>query len=161
MKKAGSALIEYLPYSAVSQSHHRMHGCHSSNCIPVTDSLRDESDLLVRSVYIGKKFCEYAGPMQIVLPEHTRDALFQLFCELRTNTKKDQKWAYQHGRALKPRTFPGWIVSLLASWLWNWTDCDLSSFLRICLNSCLSLIVHSYCYHSAEACGTYRIELDV
>ena len=45
-----------------------------------------------------------------VLPEHTRDALFQLFCDARTNTPKDQVFFMRHAEALKPHTFTGWLV---------------------------------------------------
>lgn len=46
-----------------------------------------------------------------VLPEHTQDALFQLFCDLRTNTPKDKVFLKRHARALQPRTLAGWLVS--------------------------------------------------
>ncbi len=46
-----------------------------------------------------------------ILPEHTRDALFQLFCDARTNTPKDQVFFMRHAEALKPHTFTGWLVS--------------------------------------------------
>ena len=49
-----------------------------------------------------------------VLPEHTRDALFQLFCDARTNTPKDQVFFMRHAEALKPHTFTGWLVSLVS-----------------------------------------------
>ena len=45
-----------------------------------------------------------------VLPGHTRDALFQLFCDVRTNTPKDQVFFMRHAEALKPHTFTGWLV---------------------------------------------------
>lgn len=49
-----------------------------------------------------------------VLPEHTRDALFQLFCDARTNTPKDQVFFMRHAEALKPHTFTGWLAMLAA-----------------------------------------------
>ncbi|KAL3134798.1 hypothetical protein ABBQ32_007781 [Trebouxia sp. C0010 RCD-2024] len=49
-----------------------------------------------------------------VLPEHTRDALFQLFCDVRTNTPKDQVFFTRHAEALKPHTFTGWLAMLAA-----------------------------------------------
>ena len=50
-----------------------------------------------------------------VLPEHTRDALFQLFCDVRANTPKDRVFFARHAQALQPRTFSGWLVSALYS----------------------------------------------
>ncbi|KAL0041329.1 hypothetical protein WJX77_012612 [Trebouxia sp. C0004] len=49
-----------------------------------------------------------------VLPEHTRDALFQLFCDARTNTPKDQVFFMRHAEALRPHTFTGWLAMLAA-----------------------------------------------
>lgn len=49
-----------------------------------------------------------------VLPAHTRDALFQLFCDVRTNTPKDQVFFMRHAEALKPHTFTGWLAMLAA-----------------------------------------------
>ncbi|KAL3146953.1 hypothetical protein ABBQ38_014922 [Trebouxia sp. C0009 RCD-2024] len=49
-----------------------------------------------------------------VLPDHTRDALFQLFCDVRTNTPKDQVFFTRHAEALKPHTFTGWLAMLAA-----------------------------------------------
>ena len=37
-----------------------------------------------------------AGPAQLLVPEHTRDAFFQLFCDLRTNSPKDRSSQAQH-----------------------------------------------------------------
>ena len=45
-----------------------------------------------------------------VLPEHTHDALFQLFCDLRTNTPKDRVFFTRHAKALQPHTMSGWLV---------------------------------------------------
>lgn len=49
-----------------------------------------------------------------VLPEHTRDALFQLFCDVRANTPKDRVFVVRHAQALQPRTFSGWLVSFVS-----------------------------------------------
>ena len=53
-----------------------------------------------------------AVPYELMVPDHTRDALFQLCCDLRANPIKDKHWVLVHWRRLKPRTFPGWIVSI-------------------------------------------------
>lgn len=45
-----------------------------------------------------------------VVPGHTRNALFQLLCDLRANTPKDQRFAVRHARALAPRSVAGWIA---------------------------------------------------
>lgn len=49
--------------------------------------------------------------MAAVVPAHTRDAAFQLFCDLRANTPKDSKFVARHVRAFVPLTGPGWLVS--------------------------------------------------
>ncbi|CAK0787531.1 hypothetical protein CVIRNUC_010751 [Coccomyxa viridis] len=49
-------------------------------------------------------------PYELLVPDHTRDALFQLACDLRANPIKDKHWVLVHWRRLKPRTFPGWIA---------------------------------------------------
>lgn len=51
-----------------------------------------------------------AGPARMLVPDHTRDAVFQIFSDLRTNSPKDRKWVDKHLHALKPRTLPGWLV---------------------------------------------------
>jgi hypothetical protein len=51
-----------------------------------------------------------SGPTEMFVPEHTRDAFFQLWCDLRTNVPKDRKWLTRHALALKPQTLPGWIA---------------------------------------------------
>lgn len=51
------------------------------------------------------------GVISQVVPTHTRDAAFQLFCDLRANTPKDKKFLQRHGQALTPRTNLGWLVS--------------------------------------------------
>lgn len=60
----------------------------------------------------GERCClrRPAGPTRLFVPDHTRDAAFQLWCDLRTNVPKDQKWATRRLAAFKPRTFLGWIV---------------------------------------------------
>lgn len=52
----------------------------------------------------------YAGFARKLVPAHTRDAVFQMFCDLRTNSPKDRKWLARHLRNLTPRTYQGWVV---------------------------------------------------
>ena len=47
------------------------------------------------------------------------DALFQCFCDLRSNRPKDREFFKQHLAALKPHTYKGWVVS-------NWQSTMLS-----------------------------------
>ena len=54
------------------------------------------------------------------MPDHTREAFFQLFCDLRTNTPKDRKWLNKHMRTLKPRTLPGWLVRVTRETALSW-----------------------------------------
>eukprot|EP00891_Asterochloris_glomerata_P000303 jgi/Astpho2/303/Aster-02188 len=49
-----------------------------------------------------------------VLPFHTRDALFQCFCDLRSNRPKDREFFKQHLAALKPHTYKGWVAAIAA-----------------------------------------------
>ncbi len=70
----------------------------------------------------GKYACAAAGalgarntessavPYETVVPEHTRYALFQLYCDLRANPPRDRHWFLIHARRLQPHTFSGWIV---------------------------------------------------
>lgn len=51
-----------------------------------------------------------AGPTELVIPEHTRDAFFQLWCDLRTNVPKDRNWVRQHATALQPKTSIGYLA---------------------------------------------------
>jgi hypothetical protein len=51
-----------------------------------------------------------SGAVGLVVPEHTRDALFQLVCDLRANTPKDRRFLARHARALMPHTLPGWLA---------------------------------------------------
>jgi hypothetical protein len=51
-----------------------------------------------------------SGPIARIVPEHTRDAFFQTYCDLRTNVPKDRKWVEQHATALQPRTLLGWLA---------------------------------------------------
>lgn len=46
------------------------------------------------------------------MPEHTRYALFQLYCDLRANPPRDRHWFMLHARRLRPHTFSGWIVRI-------------------------------------------------
>ena len=62
------------------------------------------------------------------MPEHTRYALFQLYCDLRANPPRDRHWFLLHARRLRPHTFSGWIVRPLLS-----TDrALLHAFFRLC-----------------------------
>jgi len=54
-----------------------------------------------------------AEPIARIVPEHTREAFFQAYCDLRTNVPKDRRWVEQHAAALQPRTLLGWLVRLL------------------------------------------------
>ncbi|KAL4419021.1 hypothetical protein ABPG77_003667 [Micractinium sp. CCAP 211/92] len=51
-----------------------------------------------------------AGAVALVVPEHTREALFQLSCDLRANTPKDARFLRRHAKALMPRTLTGWLA---------------------------------------------------
>jgi hypothetical protein len=57
-----------------------------------------------RSVYLDRV-------AEVFIPEHTRDAAFQLFCDLRTNSPKDGAFLRRHATALKPRTYLGWLAA--------------------------------------------------
>lgn len=59
---------------------------------------------IYRSVYLDRI-------AKVFIPEHTRDAAFQLFCDLRTNTPKDAAFLRRHATALKPRTCLGWLAA--------------------------------------------------
>lgn len=52
-----------------------------------------------------------AGTVSRIVPASTRDALFQLFCDLRANTPKDNKFLMRHVKAFTPETPVGWMVS--------------------------------------------------
>ena len=54
------------------------------------------------------------APCRYLVPPHTRDAFFQAFCDLRTNTPKDGAWLARHARALAPRTPLGWVAAAAA-----------------------------------------------
>ena len=71
--------------------------------------------MLERCCYSARAHCIpcLAVPYELLVPDHTRDALFQLACDLRANPIKDKHWVLVHWRRLKPRTFPGWIVRAL------------------------------------------------
>ena len=58
---------------------------------------------------------DFAGPTELVIPEHTRDAFFQLWCDLRTNVPKDRNWVRHHATALQPRTSFGYLVRAFAN----------------------------------------------
>ena len=56
-----------------------------------------------------------AVPYEAIVPEHTRYALFQLYCDLRANPPRDRHWFMLHARRLRPHTVSGWIVCPLLS----------------------------------------------
>ena len=51
-----------------------------------------------------------SGTVSQVVPEATRDALFQLFCDVRANVPKDKRFVQRHLKAFKPHTVVGWLV---------------------------------------------------
>ncbi|KAK9800805.1 hypothetical protein WJX73_008109 [Symbiochloris irregularis] len=51
-----------------------------------------------------------ARPARAIVPDHTRDAFFQAFCDLRTNSPKDRRWFKHHWKALQPHTANGWLA---------------------------------------------------
>lgn len=51
-----------------------------------------------------------AGTVTQVVPAHTRDAAFQLFCDLRANTPKDKRFLTRHVKAFTPQTNLGWLA---------------------------------------------------
>ena len=54
----------------------------------------------------------HIGPSEMLIPAHTRDAFFQLWCDLRTNVPKDRNWLRSHAAALQPKTRLGYLVSI-------------------------------------------------
>ena len=70
---------------------------------------------MIRKGEQAHKSLYFAVPYELLVPDQTRDALFQLACDLRANPIKNKHWVLVHWRRLKPRTFPGWIVRPLAS----------------------------------------------
>jgi len=65
---------------------------------------------------------------QLVSPE-TRKAAFQLFCDMKTNTPKDETFFNRHWNALMPTTKLGWVVR----WVKYQTDLDFQLEI-ICIN---------------------------
>lgn len=57
-------------------------------------------------------FVPFAGALSAFLPEHTREALFQLLCDVRANTPKDRRFFARHARSLAPRTVAGAVFAL-------------------------------------------------
>jgi hypothetical protein len=51
-----------------------------------------------------------SGAVARVVPVRTRDAAFQLFCDLRANTPKDSRFLARHARAFTPATRRGWLA---------------------------------------------------
>lgn len=59
----------------------------------------------------GSASCDPACMVvQVFVPEHTREAAFQLFCDLRTNSPKDASFWKHHAKALQPHSALGWLV---------------------------------------------------
>lgn len=55
--------------------------------------------------------------LQVVVPEHTRQAAFALFVGLRAeDSPKDAEFFKIHAEALQPRTFLGWLVRPGRNW---------------------------------------------
>jgi hypothetical protein len=51
-----------------------------------------------------------ARPVAQVVPEPTREAVFQLFCDIRANVPKDKRFLQRHARAFTPQTSMGWLA---------------------------------------------------
>jgi len=62
----------------------------------------------------------FSGTLSSLVEDDTRKALFQLFCDLKANTEKDEKFLARHVTALKPDSVLGWIgcVSLVSMLGW-------------------------------------------
>lgn len=66
----------------------------------------------VASLLIPLPSAPRAGAVSSFLPEHTRSALFQLACDVRSNTPKDRPFFARHARALAPRSAVGGVFAL-------------------------------------------------
>jgi hypothetical protein len=51
-----------------------------------------------------------SGPVSRVVPEPTREAVFQLFCDIRANVPKDKRFLQRHAKAFTPQTSVGWLA---------------------------------------------------
>jgi hypothetical protein len=66
--------------------------------------------LICSVLYDSYSFLHLNKVTEVVLPEHTREAAFQLFCDIRSNTPKDVNFLKRHARELQPRTFTGYLA---------------------------------------------------
>jgi hypothetical protein len=51
-----------------------------------------------------------SGPVAQVVPETTREAVFQLFCDIRANVPKDKRFLQRHANAFRPQSSIGWLA---------------------------------------------------
>ncbi|KAG7668457.1 hypothetical protein NADE_006838 [Nannochloris sp. 'desiccata'] len=51
-----------------------------------------------------------SGPVSQVVPGPTREAVFQLFCDIRANVPKDKRFLQRHAKAFTPQTHLGWLA---------------------------------------------------
>jgi len=51
-----------------------------------------------------------SGPVSQIVPEPTRQAVFQLFCDIRANVPKDKRFLQRHAKAFTPQTKLGWLA---------------------------------------------------
>lgn len=86
-------------------------------------------------------------PARWLVPDHTREAFFQAFCDLRTNTPKDRKWLKRHLTALKPHTSKGWLALGAALMV---TGSALASLLCV-VGALLTLLLYSTLFVSVLA----------
>jgi hypothetical protein len=51
-----------------------------------------------------------SGPVSQIVPAPTREAVFQLFCDIRANVPKDKRFLQRHAKAFTPQTTLGWLA---------------------------------------------------
>lgn len=88
-----------------------------------------------------------ASPLAGFVPQSTRDALFQLICDLRTNVPKDGRFLARHMNALKPKTAVGWLAVAAVG------GCGTSAALML-LTLTLSISVIGLCIGVVALLGT-------
>jgi hypothetical protein len=88
-----------------------------------------------------------ASPLAGFVPQSTRDALFQLICDLRTNVPKDGRFLARHMNALKPKTHVGWLAVAAVG------GCGTSAALML-LTLTLSISVIGLCIGVVALLGT-------
>jgi hypothetical protein len=88
-----------------------------------------------------------ASPLAGFVPQSTRDALFQLICDLRTNVPKDGRFLARHMNALKPKTPVGWLAVAAVG------GCGTSAALML-LTLTLSVSVIGLCIGVVALLGT-------